>query len=162
MNIYILRHGESKYNANPLDDIIDCPLTSLGIEQSTYLDKSSYPKHYSLIISSPLRRCLDTIKLSKINSDHFEINDLFREIYSGCKSDLLYDNEFISIENEQFIQERIKRINDYLYKKKELNISNILIVTHADLVWYLTSYEINGERFGTWLNNAQLFHWKQI
>ncbi|CAF3918760.1 unnamed protein product [Rotaria sp. Silwood1] len=112
MDIYIVRHGESRYNVNPLDDIINCPLTSYGIEQSIDLNKSSYPKHYSLIISSPLRRCLDTIKSSKITSDLFEINDLFREIYTGRKSDLLYDNEHIFIENEQLINERIKRIND--------------------------------------------------
>ncbi|CAF3072557.1 unnamed protein product [Rotaria sp. Silwood2] len=162
MNIYIVRHGESIYNDNPLNDSIDCPLTSYGIEQSINLYNSSFPKHYSLIISSPLRRCLDTIKLSKISSDKFEINNLFREIYSGCKSDLLYDNETILIDNEQQIKQRIQQINDYLFKKKQFNISNILIVTHADLVWNLTSYEIDGEPFGTWLNNAQLFYWKQI
>ncbi|CAF1193848.1 unnamed protein product [Rotaria sordida] len=162
MYIYIVRHGESTYNANPLDDTIDCPLTSNGIEQSIKLNSSSYPNYYSLIVSSPLRRCLDTIKLSNISCDHFEINNLFREIYGGCKSDLLYDNETISIEDDQQIKQRIQLINYYLLEKKQSNISNILIVTHADLIWNLTSYQINEETFGTWLNNAEIFHWKQI
>lgn len=160
MEIYFLRHGESKYNANPLDDIIDCPLTSYGIEQSIKIKScfESYPKHYSLIICSPLRRCIDTIKLSGITFDEFEINNLFREINSGSKCDLLYENEPFLIENEQDIKERIIYINNYLIEKKSLNkYSTILIVTHADLIWYLTSYEINGELFGKWIDNAHLF-----
>jgi len=162
MDIYFLRHGESTFNDNPINDSIDCPLTLNGIEQAKKIDFSSFPNHYSLIISSPLRRCLDTLKNSKLSFDQFEINDLFREIRSGCQSDLLNENENILIENEQDIKQRINQINFYLLEKKQLNISNILIVTHADLVWNLTSYQIDQEFFGTWLNNAQLFYWKQI
>ena len=162
MDVYILRHGESTFNVNHLDDTINCPLTSNGIKQSMALNDSSFSKHYSLIISSPLRRCLDTLKLSKLTFDDFEINDLFREIRSGCKSDLLNENEAIIIESEQEIKERITKINECLLKKKDLNLSNILIVTHADLIWNLTAYEVNGELFGKWLKNAELFHWKCI
>ncbi|CAF3761170.1 unnamed protein product [Rotaria socialis] len=163
MDIYFVRHGESTYNVNPLDDSIDCPLTTLGVEQSIKLKPCSYPNHYSLIICSPLRRCIDTIKLSKITCDHFEINDLFREIRSGSKSDLLNENEKILFENEQEIKQRINQINNYLIEKKKLNIySNILIVTHADLIWNLTAYQIDDELFGKWIENAQLLHWKKI
>jgi broad specificity phosphatase PhoE len=158
MDIYFLRHGESTFNLDPDNDTIDCPLTINGIEQANQLNSS----HYSLIICSPLRRCIETFKHSKITSDQFEINDLFREIRSGCKSDLLNENENILIENEQDIKQRISQINSYLLEKKQLNISNILIITHADLVWNLTANQINGELFGTWLNNTELFHWKQI
>lgn len=162
MDIYFLRHGESVFNENPNNDLIDCSLTLNGIEQSKQIDFNSYPNHYSLIICSPLRRCIQTFENSKITFDQFEINDLFREIRSGCKSDLLNENENIIIENEEDIQLRINQINNYLIEKKQSNISNILIITHADLVWNLTSYIFNGESFGTWLNNAQLFHWKNI
>ena len=162
MNIYFLRHAESTFNVNPLDDTVDCPLTSKGTEQSLHLNRCLWPNHYSLIISSPLRRCLDTFKLLQVTYDEFEINDLFREIRSGYKSDLLNENETNLIENEQEIKQRINEINDYLLKKKQANISNVLIITHADLIWKLTSYEINGEYFGKWLNNAELYHWKQI
>ena len=162
MDIYFLRHAESTFNVNPSDDTFDCPLTSNGIQQSIHLDCSSLPNHYSLIICSPLRRCLDTFKFSKLTSDEFEINDLFREIRSGCQSDLLNENETIITEDEQQIKQRINQTNDYLLSKKQLNITNILIITHADLVWNLTAHQVNEEYFGTWLNNAQLFHWKQI
>ena len=158
MDIYFLRHGESTFNLDPDNDTIDCPLTINGIEQSNQLNSS----HYSLIICSPLRRCIETFKYSKLTSDQFEFNDLFREIRSGCKSDLLNENENILIENEEDIKQRISQINSYLLEKKQLNISNILIITHADLVWNLTAKQINEELFGTWLNNTELFHWKQI
>jgi broad specificity phosphatase PhoE len=162
MDIYFLRHGQSTFNLDPKNDFIDCSLTLNGIEQSKSIDFSSFPKHYSLIICSPLRRCIETFNYSKITFDQFEINDLFREIRSGCQSDLLNENENIFIENEEEIKQRINQIKNYFLEKKQLNISNILIITHADLVWNLTAYQIDGENFGTWLNNAQLFHWKQF
>lgn len=162
MDIYFLRHGQSTFNENPKNDLIDCSLTLNGIEQVKQIDLSSFPNHYSLVICSPLRRCLQTLQNSKLTYDQFEINDLFREIHSGCQSDLLNENENILIENEKDVQQRINKIKNYLLEKKQLNISNILIITHADLVWNLTSYDVNDELFGTWLNNAQLFHWKQI
>jgi len=162
MDIYFLRHGQSTFNENPNNDFIDCSLTLNGIQQAMTIDLSSFPNHYSLIICSPLRRCIDTLKHSKLTYDQFEINHLFREIRSGCKSDLLNENENIIMENAEDIKTRINLIKNYLLEKKQLNISNILIITHADLVWNLTSYQIDGELFGTWLDNAQLFHWKQI
>jgi broad specificity phosphatase PhoE len=162
MDIYFLRHAESTFNIDPKKDFIDCRLTSIGIQQANQIDFSSFPNHYSLITCSPLRRCLETFKYSKLTSDQFEVNHLFREIRSGCQSDLLNENENILIENEQDLKQRINQINNYLLEKKQLNISNILIITHSDLVWNLTAHQINGESFGTWLKNAELFHWKQI
>jgi broad specificity phosphatase PhoE len=162
MDIYFLRHGESLFNLDNKNDFIDCSLTFNGISQSKQIDFNQYPKHYSLIICSPLSRCIQTFQHSNITYDQFEINDLFREIRSGCQSDLLNENENILIETDEQIQQRINQIHFYLSEKKQLNIQNILILTHADLIWNLTSKNINGELFGIWLNNAQLIHWKQI
>jgi broad specificity phosphatase PhoE len=162
MDIYFLRHGESLFNFDSKNDFIDCSLTLNGINQSKQIYFNEYPKHYSLIICSPLSRCIQTLKSSNITFEHLEINHLVREIYSGCQSDLLNENEKIFIENEEQIQQRINQINLYLLEKKQFNFSNILIITHADLVWNLTAKNVNGELFGTWLDNAQLFHWKQI
>lgn len=162
MDIYFLRHAQSLYNADPSDDMIDCPLTDLGKKQATDLKETDYPKHYDLIVCSPLRRCLETLKYSTITYDQLEINDLFREIRSGCKSDLLNLEESVLIETEQDLQTRIDQINDYLTKKKSENLSNILLVTHSDLVWRLSSYDVEGEMFGIWLNNAQIYHWKKV
>lgn len=162
MDVYFLRHGQSLFNLNENNDLIDCSLTSLGMEQSKTIEFHSHPKHYSLIISSPLSRCLQTFNHSNLTSDHFQINDLFREIQTGCKSDLLNENEEISIDTDEQIHQRIDQINNYLIELKDKNYQNILIISHGDLIWYLTSKEIHGELFGTWLNNCELFHWKKI
>ena len=159
MDVYFLRHGESLFNLNKNNDLIDCSLTSLGIEQSKTI---SNPKHYSLIISSPLSRCLQTFDHSNLTCDHFQINHLFREIQTGFQSDLLNENEEVSIDSEEQIHQRIDQIKNYLIELKEKNYENILIISHADLIWYLTSKEIQGELFGNWLNNCELFHWKKI
>lgn len=157
MNVYFLRHGQSLFNFNNEDDQIDCSLTLLGIEQSKNIES----KFFSLVICSPLSRCIQTLKHSKITFDSLQINHLVREIQSGCKSDLLNESEPIRFENEQEIQQRINDIHQYLVEiKDEFRGKDILIVSHADLIWNLTGREINGERFGSWLNNAELFHWK--
>lgn len=159
MDVYFLRHGQSLFNLNETNDIIDCPLSSLGIEQSKTIQLNSSPQHYSLIICSPLRRCLQTYSYSNFTSDRFEVNDLFREIQTGFRSDLLNENEQIHIDTDEEIRQRILQIENYLNELKE---KNVLIICHGDLVWYLTSKKIQGEFFGTWLNNCELFHWKTI
>ena len=161
MNVYFLRHGQSLFNFDPSNDLIDCSLTELGIKQSIDIHFQSFPQHYSLVLCSPLSRCIQTLEYSNITFDSMEINHLFREIQSGCRSDLLNENESISIDTEQQIQQRIDQIHDYLFQiKDKFQGENLLIVSHADLIWHLTAKEIQGELFGTWLNNAELLHWK--
>ena len=163
MNVYFLRHGQSVFNFDPSNDLLDCSLTPLGIEQSMEIDFNSSPKHYSLVICSPLSRCIQTFAHSSITFDSMEVNHLFREIQSACRSDLLDENESISIDTPEQIQTRIDQINSYLLELKDkLAGKNLLIVSHADLIWHLTAREFHGELFGTWLKNAELFHWKTI
>lgn len=40
--------------------------------------------------------------------------------------------------------------------RKENPGKRILLISHSDLIWYLTSYVENGERFGTHLANAEI------
>lgn len=162
MKIYFLRHCESEFNANPLNDQINCSLTEQGIEQSLHIF-DHFEKginEFDLIISSPLRRCLETIKYSMIKDFPVEINYLFREIRQGSLCDLLNEKEEIRYETEKDIERRIGKIHEFLLEKKSKNVQSMLIVGHADLFFQLTSYQYEGETFGKWFRNGEILLWK--
>ena len=54
------------------------------------------------------------------------------------------------------IAELMKRVDIFKTYLKRLSKSfkTILVISHADFIWYLTSYEKCGERFGQWLENG--------
>lgn len=160
MKIYLLRHCESLFNENEENDLINCSLTRTGIEQAKHLD--SMEKQFDLVICSPLYRSIQTFIYSNLSFLRLQINELFREIYLGCKSDLLYENELIPIDDDQSIRQTVENINQFLFNLTQFNYNNVLIVTHADLIWHLTSRQFNGETFGKWLNNGEMICWKQI
>lgn len=163
MKVYLLRHCESEFNANPSDDRIDCSLTERGIEQCQHLfDHFEEEPSFDLIVSSPLRRCLDTIRYSSMKDVPVAINHLFREIRQGSLCDLLNEQEEIRHETDADIQRRVEQIDEFLLKSKSENIRSILIVGHADLFFQLTSYEYQGETFGKWLRNGEMLLWKTI
>ena len=88
MKISYLRHCESSFNVNPVNDDIDCSLTDWGIEQAKTIVNEMDDKSFDLIVCSPLKRCRETLFYSQIRSNQVEINELFREIRQGCRSDL--------------------------------------------------------------------------
>jgi len=162
MNIYLLRHCESLFNENETNDLINCSLSRRGIEQAKQINLNSIEKQFNLVICSPLYRSIQTFIYSTLSFQRLEVNNLFREIYLGCKSDLLHENESISIDTDESIRQRLEQIQRFLVNLKQFNYENVLIVTHADLVWNLTSREFDGETFGQWLQNGEVFFWKQI
>ena len=72
--IYLLRHGESKFNLAQLEpdymsdklkhwfrkDLVDCELTELGIQQAKEAGEKLKNVNISLVLVSPLRRTLQT------------------------------------------------------------------------------------------------------
>lgn len=59
--IHLIRHAESVHNVSKDFSQLDPSLTSLGFEQAAKLDQSfPYADHVGLIITSPLRRAIQT------------------------------------------------------------------------------------------------------
>ena len=149
--IFVLRHAEAISNVMTTNEI-NPPLTKKGIE-----DCDKICGYYDHIICSPLLRCKQTIEHSNISYHEIEYLDLVRE-HMVEKCDLIREGE--GRENEIDILNRIelfkKHLKDKKYKKK-----SILICTHADFIWYLTSKVNEGRnnlRTGTWTENGQILN----
>jgi len=62
MRIELIRHGESELLAGLSDDL-DAPMTPLGLRQAGALAAELAPEGLTAILSSPLRRCLQTAEV---------------------------------------------------------------------------------------------------
>ena len=162
ISITFIRHAQSEFNAieenkinQTCDDteqknLINCGITKTGMDQCSKLDLE-----FDLLILSPLKRCQQTLEYSNIKYNKLIIMDIFRE-YKTDICDFMKDEEII-YETEQDIINRVnisKDILKYIIKDNENHIKSIGIVSHFDFIWYFTSEEIDNERFGAGLNNA--------
>lgn len=143
--ITLIRHAESQFNQSSTNDISDCDLTFQGTQQAKKLTLK-----FDLLIISPLKRALDTLQHSNIKYNHIIINHLFREFKINI-CDFLQTEEII-YETETELLDRIIQSKKYL---QSVEYTNIGIITHADFIWYFTSYIINNERYGKWLDNVE-------
>ena len=143
--VYLIRHGESSFNANLTDDI-DCNLTDLGKKQSLILGERLSENHFDLVIVSPLARALQTLEISKLIYDRMEINHLCRE-YKIDKCDFLF-GEKIEFEKEDDVKNRCLEFRLYL---ESINCKRIAVICHSDFIYYFTSGYNND---GIWLDNA--------
>lgn len=139
-----LRHAESEFNIGISTE--DSPLTLKGIDQASKLSGT-----YDLVICSPLRRCIQTLEYSNIKYSSMIVCHECRE-YISDKSDLL-PGEPIIMESELNLINRVTKFKNYL---QSLSEKNILVITHADFIWYLTSNIVQSERFGRWVLNAEI------
>jgi len=131
MPIRLLRHAESHEG----DGVgIDCGLTEEGKRQASRLSG-----HYDLLVLSPMKRCLETVYCSKIKANRTISSDLVREYrISGC--DFL-DDEPMVCETEDELVARVDRFKALLKEYSE-EFNTILVVSHADFIWYLTKKDI--------------------
>jgi broad specificity phosphatase PhoE len=169
MDVYLLRHAESEFNVDPVNnDSIDCSLTRQGEQQATALELSN--PLYDLILCSPLRRCRQTVHYATLlqGSSRIKIEICFQlREQLKAKCDLLPDEgtEVLQEETDESVRIRVQELNNYLRWLRSTKCppyKKILLVSHADFLWNLTSYEVGDERFGTWLDNCELMFWKTL
>lgn len=158
VEVTIIRHVESEYNSTSIDSR-DC-----GITHSGKLAASRLIGYYDFVLVSPLRRALQTLKHSKITYGKVVIVDLLRE-HKLNECDFLEGEQFM-IESETDIIVRVCQFRKLLLEFIASNLNSalsltpnednpnkkILLITHADFVWYLTSKIQGNERFGKWLD----------
>lgn len=169
MQVYLLRHAESEYNVDPVNnDFIDCSITANGQQQAAALNLEQHA--FDLILCSPLRRCRQTLECTTLFQSAarptIEICPLLREQIKA-KCDLLEGEETDAFEEESDdrLRKRVHEFQDYLAALKSNDASTptkVLIVSHADFLWNLTAHAVNDELFGQWLGNAELMFWKTL
>jgi len=135
--IYFIRHGQSVGNIDPNSDITDSPLTEFGRMQASMINLE-----VDLIICSPMRRALETLHYSQINSKELLISDICREKICGTSDSKLL--EFPELETDDNFNLRISELANMLLN---LNYNTIGVVCHGCVIAALT---------GSYLNNTEI------
>lgn len=168
--IYLARHGQDEDNAEGiLNGRRDCPLTTLGLEQSKRLAEKIKASEIQIdvIYTSPLKRAIQTAEIlsqslkapkpiileALIERDFgMMTGKRISEIESLCRSDILKTDHtvyFLSPKGaETFpeLLERSKRLLDQL--TFSLPHDSILLVTHGDMgkMIYAAFYDLSWEK----------------
>jgi broad specificity phosphatase PhoE len=85
MELFILRHGETKANlAGNLQGHLDTPLTDRGTEQALTVADQVASYEFDVTFSSPLKRALDTAKIlaQRVNTDIY-VSEALKEMCYG-------------------------------------------------------------------------------
>lgn len=177
--VTLLRHAETDFNTGADKTSRNVSINSVGEAQATALTG-----HFDIVLCSPMRRCKQTLTLSSITYDTLEECAACREhIVNAC--DLLEgEDEALVGESEASILARVAAVKATVWDLvKAQPALRVLVVSHADFCWFLTStvteYEEEEddaaaaagttaasapkvrkvrERFGTWMKNATFLH----
>lgn len=153
MRLYIVRHGETDWNKKrKLQGQVDIPLNEFGRHLAVETGKGLSDIPFSICISSPLKRALETAQLILEGRDVPIIADerikemAFGAWEGGCCSEdgwnlpqefhkFFEDPEHYRApeggEDFYSLRNRLSEFLSELYKKEELKDKNILITTHG-------------------------------
>ncbi|MDE5801929.1 MAG: histidine phosphatase family protein [Lachnospiraceae bacterium] len=171
MKLFVARHGQTVWNAqNRVCGVTDVKLTERGIGQAKELSDIIQNYDIDIIISSPLKRAIETSKIvADKNSIPLQIEELLIEqnygIYEGVdrKNDSFLANKrnfaYKYPEGESMLQVtyRIYGLIDKL--KEQYQDKNILIITHGGVCRIIRTYfqdMTNDEFFNYTLENGKL------
>lgn len=169
--LYVARHGQTEWNAqNKVCGITDIDLTEKGIEQAKALALTVKDKNIDLILSSPLKRAVDTSKIvADICNIPIQIDQRLIEqnygIYEGVdrKYEDFLDNKrnfayrYPNGESMMQVAYRIYGLIDEI--KEKYKNDNILIISHGGVCRIINTYfrdMTNEEFFNYTLKNAEL------
>lgn len=152
MKLVFLRHCESLFNSNPNFSQPDCGLSLKGHKQAKSIQ---IPEDISTIICSPMRRCKETLNGFMATDAEKLIPIIYTELCREHMTDPcdFYEFEKPVMESEMEVLERINQFKIFLSHHHPNK--KILVISHADFIWYFTSNVVDGERFGTWLKNGE-------
>ncbi len=132
MNIYLVRHGETDWNAERrLMGQTDIPLNKIGKDQAENLRIRLEDVDFDVCFTSPLKRAKETASIICNNKCQIIEDDLLKESFGGKNQGKLIkdcDFEDSSMETEESIFDRAKR---FLDKIKNIDCNNVLIVSHS-------------------------------
>ncbi len=159
MNLYVIRHGQTKANAeNLFNGINTLDLTDVGIKQAESMIPEIEKIDIDYFFCSPLKRTTHTTNIINIHNKPIIIDERLIERECGNYTlkpvnsikDLssLYDkNENKYPEFESF-SSIIERVGSFVSELKEnYKNNNILVVTHGDVIRGFQEYfnKINDE-----------------
>ncbi|MDO5725400.1 MAG: histidine phosphatase family protein [Tissierellia bacterium] len=149
MKLYIIRHGETKWNREGrMQGWLDSELTKEAEMKAKNLHEKLKPKRFDKVYSSDLNRAINTAKLvSGFSNEKIIKKRELREIELGKWQGMLFkdikkeypklldiyfnDSENYNPADSENFCDLYNRINKFLEEIKDLNDKNILIVTHG-------------------------------
>ncbi len=148
-NVYLIRHGESEYNAKKIiQGHIDTNLSPKGFVQARLVGEYLQKFNIQKIISSDLRRAYQTATvIGDILDIQPEIDERIREMHfgewEGRTYEHIYQNNLQDFQNwlknpvacplpsQEDVEEFIKRLNSFLKDLKNMEEENIAVVAHG-------------------------------
>ncbi|WP_287678690.1 histidine phosphatase family protein [Bacteroides sp.] len=134
--IYLARHGQTEENLMRIfQGHLPGTLTADGIEQAQNLGKELEGIQIDCILSSDLKRVVDTVNYAIANRNlPWEKTKLLREIdwgkWTGLKIDSVdKQNPPEDAETKEMLYERGRRIVEYI--KEKYSGKNVLVVAHG-------------------------------
>ena len=134
--IYLARHGQTEENLMRIfQGHLPGTLTADGIEQARNLGKELEGITIDCILSSDLKRVIDTVNYAMANRHlPWEKTKLLREIDWGKWTELKIDsvdkqNPPEDAETKEMLYERGRRIVEYI--KEKYSGKNVLVVAHG-------------------------------
>ena len=159
MKLYFVRHGQTDWNIqNRLQGSVDVPLNNTGIQQARILADKLSPVYIDVIISSPLKRALDTARIINQDRNTELITDVaLLERSFGCLEGISGDKYDKNIfwdytKNYRYkdvepVQEFFNRVHTYLEEVlKTYRDKSVLLVAHNG-VNIATNCFFNGSRW---------------
>lgn len=143
MNLYVVRHGETIWNKEKrVQGITDMPLTDKGMADSKKLIPIIRKLNIDIVISSPLKRAIDTAKILVESKLPINTDDRIKERDWGLNEGANIDDvdkidcwDVIlntKVQNIECIQDFMYRVSDFLEDLKcRYKDKNVLIVTHS-------------------------------
>src|SRR5690606_28171707 len=150
LNIYLLRHGETQWNAdgNKYCGHTDIPLTEKGISQANQVYEQFQGMEFSQVYSSPLQRAAKTAQIASgthnVISDDRLIEVDFGNWEGKTKEEFIPENETLwqnwerhpettkAGESGETASEVIERVDDFFSSiiQKHSDGETILVVAH--------------------------------
>lgn len=143
MNLYVVRHGQTIWNLEGrVQGVSDIPLTDAGIKEAMKLQKLVESLNIDVVISSPLKRALDTAKVIVNYKIPINTDDRIKErswgMNEGAKIDEVDNIDCWNVMLNTKVQS-IESIQDFMYRvsnflediKVRYKDKNVLVVTHS-------------------------------
>lgn len=143
MNLYVVRHGETSWNKEEkVQGITDIPLTEKGISDALKLQDLVKSLNIDVVISSPLKRAIETAKIITDNKFPINTDDRIKERDWGLNEganinevdridcwDVILNTR---VQNIEAIQDFMYRVSEFIEDiKVRFKDKNVLVVTHS-------------------------------
>lgn len=161
LNIYLLRHGETKWNAdgNRYCGRTDLPLTEKGLQQAKAAGDKLKALTFSAVYSSPLQRATTTARVAgrgeKITTDNRLIEIDFGNWEGKTKEEFISENKPLWDEwtqdpaithaggNGETAKQAVDRAKDFFNELiSKHSAGNILVVAHNGINRLYLAYQL--------------------